>query len=192
MCRICNIYKRVRYNSICTYTMSSGRGDNVLKYKHIYNHQRRGVAGASDGEKVENLTEKDLDSFLEKEKNNYSNEPWNKLNKTDKIKKLYSFAAKYVDDNSINDEKIAMEKFLKWSLETKRISKVKDLKYDKCSGKILEISGLDYDSETKKFAISRTGDNNDYTSKQLGTPKRATKSVAKRVTLKVTPKPEEK
>ena len=171
--------------------MSSGRGDNVLKYKHIY--QRRGSTGTSPDETIENLTEKDLDSFLEKEKNNYSNEPWNKLNKTDKIKKLYSFAATYVDVNSIVEEKIAMEKFLKWSLETKKISKVKDIKYDKCSGKILEISGLGYDSVTKKFAISRTGDNNTSTSNQLGIPKKATKSVAKRVTLKkVTPKPEEK
>jgi len=166
--------------------MSSGRGDNVLKYKNIYN-QRHGANSVSDGDKVENLTEKDLDNFLEKEKTNYSNEPWNKLNKTDKIKKLYMFAATYVTDNSIVDEKTTMEKFLKLSLENKKISKVKDLKYDKLTGQILEINGLNYDSVTKKFIILRTGDNHVSTSKQLGTPKKSTKSNVKK-TMKVSPK----
>jgi hypothetical protein len=165
------------------------RGDNILKYKNIYNNQRH-VATNVEEEKNETLTEKDLDKFLEKEKCKYENEPWNKLNKTDKIKKLYTFAENYVKENSIMDELKTMEKFLKASLESKKISKIKDIKYDKSSGQILEINGLKYDKDNNKFMILKLNDNHVSTSKNLGTPKK-TKQKVKR-TMKNSPKKSEK
>jgi len=161
------------------------RGDNILKYKNIYNNQRHGAANVEE-EKSEPLTEKDLDTFLENEKCKYENEPWNKLNKTDKIKKLYIFAENYVKENSIIDELKTMEKFLKASLESKKISKIKDLKYDKSTGQILEINGLKYDKDVNKFMILKSTDNHISTSKNLGTPKK-TKQKVKR-TMKNSPK----
>ncbi len=160
------------------------RGDNMLKHKNIYNHRH---GQQSTEEKSEPLTEKDLDNFLEKEKTKYENEPWNKLNKTDKIKKLYDFAENYVKDNSIMEEKQTMEKFLKSSLENKKISKIKDIKYDKAIGKIIEINGLKYDIPSKRFMISKSNDPHVSTSTQLGTPKNTKKSSVKK-TLKNSPK----
>lgn len=165
------------------------RGDNLLKYKNIYNKQRHAATNVEE-EKNETLTEKDLDKFLEKEKCKYENEPWNKLNKTDKIKKLYTFAENYVKENSIIDELKTMEKFLKASLESKKISKIKDIKYDKSTGQILEINGLKYDKDVNKFMILKSNDNHISTSKNLGTPKK-TKPRVKR-TMKNSPKKSDK
>tara|TARA_B100001093_G_C26779361_1_gene993868 strand:- start:70 stop:567 length:498 start_codon:yes stop_codon:yes gene_type:complete len=163
------------------------RNDNMLKYKNIYNQRH----GESNNQKTENLTEKDLDNFLEKEKTKYENEPWNKLNKTDKIKKLYDFANNYVNENSITEEKITMEKFLKSSLENKKISKIKDIKYDKSSGKIIEIIGLKYDKTANRFMILKSNDNHVSTSKQLGTPKKS-KTTNLKKTFKKSPKKNDK
>jgi len=162
------------------------KNDNILKYKNIYNQRHDQV----NNEKTETLTEKDLDNFLEKEKTKYENEPWNKLNKTDKIKKLYDFANNYVKENYIIEEKITMEKFLKSSLENKKISKIKDIKYDKSTGKIIEIIGLKYDKSANRFMI-KSNDNHISTSKQLGTPKK-TKQTKMKKTFKKSPKKNDK
>ena len=55
----------------------------------------------------ETKSEKDLsnlDKFLESEKINNVNEPWCKLNKTVKTKKLVDFVEKYKSDNNLDLE----------------------------------------------------------------------------------------
>ena len=160
----------------------------MLKYKNIYQNQRHGT-NYTEEDHTQTLTEQDLDSFLEEEKNKYEGEPWNKLNKTDKLKKLYVFAEKYVNDNSIIEEKKSMEKFLKVSLENKKITKIKNKKYDKISGKITEITGLKYDDSNKKFSI-KGGEGHVSTSKHLGTPKKSKQKIKK--TMKNSPTRSEK
>ena len=44
-----------------------------------------------------------LDKFLENEKNSNSNEPWSKLDKTAKTRKLIAFAENYKNENSLSD-----------------------------------------------------------------------------------------
>ena len=45
-----------------------------------------------------------LDKFLENEKNNNVNEPWCKLNKTIKTKKIQEYVEVYKQQNNLNDE----------------------------------------------------------------------------------------
>jgi hypothetical protein len=47
-----------------------------------------------------------LDKFLENEKNNNINEPWCKLNKTLKTKKIYEFIEIYKKEKDLNDEEV--------------------------------------------------------------------------------------
>ncbi len=55
-----------------------------------------------------------LDKFLESEKNSNANEPWSKLDKTAKIKKLSVFAESYKITNNLSDEEFdKLTKFLK-------------------------------------------------------------------------------
>ena len=55
-----------------------------------------------------------MDKYLENEKNNNANEPWSKLDKTAKIKKLTVFAECYKFENNLSDEEYSkLTSFLK-------------------------------------------------------------------------------
>ena len=70
----------------------------------------------------------ELDKFLENEKNTNSCEPWSKLDKTTKIKKLLTFAESYRTENNLsNEEYDKLIAFLKDCLDRKRLQKVKML-----------------------------------------------------------------
>ena len=95
-----------------------------------------------------------LDKFLEEEKNNNSIEPWCKLNKTIKYKKLLEFVELYKKNKNLNEEETKiMSIFLKDSLDKKKLSKVKDVIYDKENGTIKEIPALSYSKANKHFTL---------------------------------------
>lgn len=146
--------------------------DNQLKFKNIYPKVHTHNTSKSNIDNIiseQNVSEKILDDFLEKERNSNLKEPWNKLNKTDKVKKLVDFVKIYVKENKIESEKEKMEIFMKSALENKKLSKIKDIKYDKENGIINSITGLTYDKDNKKFHLLRN--DNSITSKNLA-PKR--------------------
>jgi hypothetical protein len=95
-----------------------------------------------------------LDKFLEEEKNNNSNEPWCKLNKTIKHKKLLEFAESYKTSKQLNEEEgNLLVAFLKDSIDKKKLSRVKDVLYDKDTGIIKEIPALSYTKGSKHFTL---------------------------------------
>ena len=92
-----------------------------------------------------------LDKFLENEKNININEPWCKLNKTIKTKKIIEFIEIYKELNE--DETSNLTKFLKDCLDKKKLSRVKDVIYDKVNGVVKEIPALTYTKLTKHFTL---------------------------------------
>lgn len=95
-----------------------------------------------------------LDKFLEDEKKNNSNEPWCKLNKTIKTKKLLEFAETYCKEKNLDeDECILLHVFLKDSIDKKKLSRVKDVIYDKVSGIVKDIPALLYTKSKKHFTL---------------------------------------
>lgn len=95
-----------------------------------------------------------LDKFLENEKNNNANEPWCKLNKTIKMKKLQEYVAVYKEDNNLaQDECELLIAFLKDCIDRKKLQRVKDVIYDKENGKIKEIPALHYMKPNKHFTL---------------------------------------
>lgn len=145
------------------------RVDNQLKYINIYdnNHYISNVTVNSTS------SENDIDNFLEKERKTNKNEPWNKLNKTDKLTKLKAFSKIFIDNEEINNEyEDKLYKFLKMNLENKKIQKVKDLAYDKEKGIINEIYGLKLLKEVGRFYLSKPGDQHVSTSKNLAPRKK--------------------
>ena len=95
-----------------------------------------------------------LDKFLEAEKKNNSNEPWCKLNKTIRTKKLLDFADIYSKKNNFEEtETNLLISFLKDCIDKKKLSKVKDVLYDKESGNIKEIPSLTYTKSSKHFTL---------------------------------------
>lgn len=95
-----------------------------------------------------------LDKFLENEKNININEPWCKLNKTIKTKKIVEFIEIYKKDKELNEEETSnLTKFLKDCLDKKKLSRVKDVIYDKVNGVVKEIPALTYTKSTKHFTL---------------------------------------
>ena len=95
-----------------------------------------------------------LDKFLETEKNNNINEPWCKLNKTIKTKKLIDFVEIYSKEKNFSaDESKALLAFLKDCLDKKKLARVKDVVYDKDTGTVKEIPALTYVKTTKHFTL---------------------------------------
>jgi len=95
-----------------------------------------------------------LEKFLENEKNNNNNEPWCKLNKTVKTKKLIDFVDVYKKDKKLNEEETKLlVAFLKDCIDRKKLQRVKDVSYDKSNGTIKEIPALTYIKNTKHFTL---------------------------------------
>lgn len=95
-----------------------------------------------------------LDEFLEKEKINNSNEPWSKLDKTAKLKKLAFYANNYKNDNNLTEgEHEHLMSFFKDCLDKKKLQRVKDVNYNKESGNITDIPALVFNKPTNHFTL---------------------------------------
>ena len=123
----------------------------------------------SHANETENLS--NLDLFLENEKNNNINDPWSKLDKTLKIKKLLIYADIYKTENSLTEEEYQhFILFLKDCLDRKKLQRVKDVVYDKTNGLIKEIPGLVHNKLKNHFTIKNL-DKRISTSKSLAPKK---------------------
>ena len=95
-----------------------------------------------------------LDKFLEDEKISNENEPWCKLNKTIKLKKLLEFVEYYKNENELIDEECdLLVQFLKDCLDRKKLQRIKDVIYDKENGVIKNIPALTYIKTNKHFTL---------------------------------------
>jgi hypothetical protein len=95
-----------------------------------------------------------LDKFLEDNKNTNQSEPWSKLDKTTKTKKLNAYAENYSKVNNYTDEEARLLiSFLKECLDKKRLQRVKDVDYDKNTGQLKDIPALAYNKTTKHFTL---------------------------------------
>lgn len=118
-----------------------------------------------------------LDAFLEKEKNSNKGEPWSKLDKTAKIKKLGSFVEKYMEEqhNTSQADADSMLTFLKDCLDRKRLSRGRDVIYDKTTGIITEIPALHFNKSSNHYTLKNTDKQRTSTLKSL--PPKKSKTV---------------
>ena len=95
-----------------------------------------------------------LDAFLENEKQIKTEEPWSKLDKTDKLKKLVIYAETYKQENNLTVEEYAkLTVFFKDCLDRKKLQRVKDVLYDKETGKIKSIPALTFAKANNHFTL---------------------------------------
>ena len=102
---------------------------------------------------INNLSQVEL--FLENEKTSNRTEPWNKLDKTTKYKKIEEYAFTYASKNSLTDsDRVELVSFLKDAIDKKKIYRVKDIIYDKIQSCIQDIPGLVFvNIGNKKFTL---------------------------------------
>lgn len=95
-----------------------------------------------------------LEKFLNAEKEQNSNEPWCKLNKTIKSKKLLEYVEVYQKENNLDElERDKLIIFFKDCLDRKRLQHVKDVIYDKKNGVIKNIPALTFVKPIKHFTL---------------------------------------
>lgn len=117
-----------------------------------------------------------IDELLETEKKTMNTESWNKLDKRLKIQKLHAYAEKYGRENALPVKDIkGLKMFFSECLAKDKLSKVKDVDYDKQQGVINSISGLSFNICSRSFTI-RNLDKKVSTLKSL-TPKRCDATI---------------
>ena len=146
--------------------------DECLELKNIkYKSMLQNGISWPDSNINANNNLSNLDIFLENEKNNNINEPWSKLDKTLKIKKLLNYAENYKIEKNLNEEEYKQfSLFLKDCLDRKKLQRVKDVIYDKTIGVIKDIPGLYHNKNKNHFTIKNI-DKRISTSKSLAPKK---------------------
>lgn len=124
----------------------------ALKYKTMI------TTGTNIEKKILNETSEDqINSFLEKEIQRNKNQSWNKLTKTDKLKKLRDYIHNDIPDKySLNsDEIVQARRFILNLLERKKINKNNEVTYDEVNGKISDIPAIEFSETSRKFIINK-------------------------------------
>ena len=98
-----------------------------------------------------------INLFLENESNDSKNEAWNKLDKTQKIKKLNNYVDNYGKDKfDLSNEGIdLLKKYLNKSLERRNLLKAKEVIYNRLTGEITNIPYLFYNKEDNTFILKK-------------------------------------
>jgi hypothetical protein len=98
-----------------------------------------------------------IEVFLDKERKINKREPWNKIDKTEKIKQLNDFVDSIIEIYNLTETEITeLKEYLSTSLDKKKLLCVKDVQYDKLCGKIKAIPCLHYNSTSRKFTLKRS------------------------------------
>lgn len=139
---------------------------NTIKYKSMV------LNGISWPETKSENDLNNLDNFLKKEKSNSNSEPWSKLDKTSKIKRLIIFSQKFKEENNLsNEEYNQLIIFFRDCLDRKKLLRVKDVICDKDTGEIKSIPALQYNKVTNNYTLKNI-DKRISTIKSLGPTKK--------------------
>ncbi len=146
-------------NNMGTSNIKTNPEDECLELKNI-NYKTMLLTGVQQPvQRKQNISENiaNIDLFLDKESKMNKNEPWNKLDKTDKIKQLCLYVDSITESHALTQEEAdGLKAYLTMSLDKKKLQCVKDVQYDKVPGKIKTISILSYNPVTRKFTLKRS------------------------------------
>jgi hypothetical protein len=132
----CNELKNITYKTM----MSKSFGEK--KNTSLHNNNNKNISN--------------IEVFLDKERKINKGEPWNKIDKTEKIKQLSDYVDSIVETYSLTEtETNDLKEYLSASLDKKKLLCVKDVQYDKLCGKIKTIPCLHYNATSRKFTLKR-------------------------------------
>jgi hypothetical protein len=127
--------------------------DKTIKYKMMTS----GLTSSADKGQSGSTTLEEMTSFLDNESSGSRKEPWNKLSKTLKYRKIAEYMEVYNKENDLTDEDLSkLSEFLIDCISKKKLNKVKDVTYNKDTGQILNIPVLIYNKIGTKFSLKTT------------------------------------
>ena len=113
-----------------------------------------------------------IEQFLNNEKEKSYYKPWNKLGNHIKIKILTQYAERLSEEmNYTSEQQQELLQYIKTCIHRKKLSKIKDVDYDKEKGIINNIPTLIFDTNRQKFTL-KTTDRKNSSLKSLAPPKR--------------------
>ena len=127
---------------------------------------------------MNDLSDNNLNTLLNSISYNESqdtNKPWNKLDNSNKIQKLHSFAENFGKEKNYSAKEIKLLKvyFKDCILHKNKLNKSKEVIYDKENNIITSIPGLNYNQHSKSFTI-RVNDSKRVSTLKSLAPKRKT------------------
>ena len=125
---------------------------NALKYKTMI------LTGNNIEKKIDNETNEDtINNFLINEMKENKKQSWNKLSKTEKIKKLNHYINNNLSEkyNLSEIEKSNTKRFILGLLDRKKLTKNNDIEYDSESGNIINIALLLFNTNNRKFTLNK-------------------------------------
>lgn len=125
---------------------------NALKYKTMI------LTGNNIEKKIDNETNEDtINHFLMNEMKENKKQSWNKLSKTEKIKKLNHYINNNLSEKyDLSEiEKSNTKRFILGLLDRKKLTKNNDIEYDSESGNVINIALLLFNSSNRKFTLNK-------------------------------------
>ena len=99
-----------------------------------------------------------IEKYLEQEQNKKKTlKPWSKLEKTTKLKKIYTYTETNFHEKykMTEEEQTNLKKYMRTCLERKKLQRIKDVVYDTQSGIIKNIPGLTFNEKNRKFVLRK-------------------------------------
>lgn len=125
---------------------------NSLKYRTMI------MTGKDIDQKIEHeSSQQELDKFLLEEQTANEKQSWNKLSKTERLKKIDIFIKNhFVNQHSLQEEEIeSLNAFVNKLLERKKLLKSSELFYNEETGIIEEIPALLFNSKSRRFTLNK-------------------------------------
>ena len=122
----------------------------------------------------EEITLKNIDSFLDRERAHNKTETWVKLDKNVKRQVLHSYAEKYGKEYNMPVKEIkVLKSFFNTCLEKNKLNRTKDVVYNRDTQIISSIPGLFFNKNSKNYTIRANDSKRVSTLKSLA-PKKKT------------------
>ena len=131
---------------------SSCKEYNALKYKTMI------MTGNNLEKKIDNEKNVEIiDQFLMNEMKQNKKQSWNKLSKTEKLKKLNNYLTNNLCKTySLSEtEKMNTKKYIISLLDRKKLTKNSEIEYDEITGDITNIGSLEFNSSNRKFTLNK-------------------------------------
>ena len=132
---------------------------NNIKYKNFMQ------TGVQYKETKYSMNIDNVNEYLNKEGQIKENQAWWKLHKSTKLKKLLEFAEIYEKQHRLNEEEGQIFRdFLKQKLNENKLTKVKEVEYDKELAIIKNIPNISFSKQFKLFSLSNNSDKQHFAS----------------------------
>jgi hypothetical protein len=119
---------------------------NIQYQTMLLNNNNTVISTIQDSDNIEH--------FLNHEKENSYYKPWNKLGNHIKLKILTQYIETLSEErNYTNEQQKELLQYIKTCIQRKKLSKIKDVNYDKEKGIINNIPNLIFDKTRHKFTL---------------------------------------